>query len=172
MYSYYTYEFKNPIPVVLDRTTVDFIDFDLTDYFGNPLQGLTEPWNITFQISEINADEERRQTLRTFINVPQPPPLRTVAFLENRSKNIDLNITNAGNQLELLKQQVNSSLENIRSDVQKRKSPTTPDGTLYQSVPGTQTTTYFESTIAPTSSRETEQTSTDFNRSSKRQRET
>ena len=171
MYTYYSYEFKNPIPVVLDRTTVDFLDFDLTDYFGNALQGLTEPWNITFCISEISTDIERAQSLRTFINTPQPPNLHTVSFLENRSKNIHLSLANAGSQLDLLKQQLNTSLENIRADVQKRKSPDSSNGTIYQGISGTKITSYYEPTIDPPNATETEQTTTDFDRSPKRQRE-
>jgi hypothetical protein len=171
VYTFFHYEFKNPIPVKIDRTSIEFLDFDLTDFFGKPLQGLTEPWNITFEIAEINTDAERRQTLRTFINEP-PVPLRSVAFLENRSKNIDLNIANAGNQLELLKQQVNTSLENIRSDVQKRKVTDSSDGEIYQSISGTQTGTYYEPTIGSTVTGETKQATTDFDRSPKRQRET
>lgn len=172
MYTYYNYEFKNPISVVMDRTTIDFLDFDLTDYFGNPLIGMTDPWNITFEIVEINMDVERSQSLRTFINEPAPVPLHTVAFLENRSKNIDLNIANAGNQLELLKQQVSSSLQNLKSDVQKRENPASSDGEVYQSIPRTQTATYFEPTLTSSSTGETKQTTTDFDRAPKRQRET
>lgn len=171
MYTYYSYEFKNPIPVMLDRTTVDFLDFDLTDFFGNALQGLTEPWNITFSITEMNTDLERAQQLRTFINSTQPQPLHTISFLENRSKNIDLNIANAGNKLELLKQQVYSSLQNLKSDVQKRKTPESPDGTIYQGASGKQSTSYYEPTLGSTNARETEQTTSDFDRSPKRQRE-
>lgn len=171
MYTYYSYEFKNPIPVVLDRTTVDFLDFDLTDFFGNALQGLTEPWNITFSITEMNTDLERAQQLRTFINSTQPPPLHTISFLENRSKNIDLNIANAGNKLELLKQQVYSSLQNLKTDVQKRKTPESPDGTIYQGASGKQSTSYYEPALGSTNARETEQTTSDFDRSPKRQRE-
>jgi hypothetical protein len=167
-YTYYSYEFKNPIPVVLDRTTVDFLDFDLRDYFGNALYGLDQPWNITFTISEVNTDAERSQMLRTFINVPQPPALHSISFLENRSKNIDLNIEKTSAKLDLLRSKVQTSIDTLKNNVQKRKSPASPNPAIYESSLGAKSTTYFEPTLAFDNPGETKQETTDVSRSPKR----
>ena len=168
-YTFYSYEFKNPIPVVLDRTTVDFLDFDLRDYLGNPLYGLDQPWNITFSITEITTDAERSNSLRTYINIPQPPPLHSISFLENRSKNIDLNIIKTTSELEQLKQRLESYKQTvINSNVQKRKSPTPSSPTIYESSFGAKSTTYFEPTLASDNPGETKQETIDVSRSPKR----
>lgn len=167
-YTYYSYEFKNPIPVVLDRTTVDFLDFDLRDYFGNALYGLDQPWNITFSISEMSTDAERHQLLRTFINIPQPPPLHSISFLENRSKNIDLNIEKTSAELDLLKSKLQTSIDTLKNNVQKRKSPSSPSPAIYESSLGAKTTTYFEPTLTANNSGETKQETSDVDRSPKR----
>jgi hypothetical protein len=167
-YTYYSYEFKNPIPVVLDRTTVDFLDFDLRDYLGNALYGLDQPWNITFSISEMSTDAERQQTLRTFINIPQPPPLHSISFLENRSKNIDLNIYKTSAELDLLRSKLQTSIDTLKNNVQKRKSPSSPSPAIYESSFGAKSTTYFEPTLASDNPGETKQETTDVGRSPKR----
>lgn len=169
-YSYYSYEFKNPIPVVLDRTTIDFLDFDLTDYFGNALYGMDQPWNITFTISEISTDAERQQSLRTFINAPQPP-LSSVSFLENRSKNIDLNLEKTSAHLESLKNTLIKSLSTLKNNVQKRKNPNSPNSEIYQSPTRTKYTSYFEPTLATNNSGETKQETINISRSTDGERE-
>jgi hypothetical protein len=153
---------------VLDRTTVDFLDFDLRDYFGNALYGLDQPWNITFSISEMSTDAERHQSLRTFINIPQPPPLHSISFLENRSKNIDLNIEKTSAELDLLRSKLQTSIDTLKNNVQKRKSPSSPSPAIYESSLGAKTTTYFEPTLTANNSGETKQETSDVDRSPKR----
>jgi hypothetical protein len=160
-------EFKDPTQVPLDNQIIDTIDFDLLDYNGNILYDFDQPWFITFSITEYANDGIRDENLRTFINVIPPPPIDRVDFLGVKS-----NETDQANTLETLKQQLTQSLEKLKTNVQKRKSPPTATTQVYESSVGPSTASSSnEPTITSTNAGETEQTPTDVNGSTKRQRE-
>jgi hypothetical protein len=168
---YYIYkDFNNPIKIPLDRNSIDTIDFDLRDYDGNPLYGSDQSWNITFHISEISNDAVRQQQLKTFIN-PISPPIDQVDFLERKLTQASSPVQNTTDSLETLKQRVNESLEKLRTDVQKRKNPTTSVSTVYESSIGTKGPTNSQPTLTSSNSTTTEQTTPDLDVSAKRQRE-
>lgn len=168
--SYYVYkDYYNPTKIPLDRQSIDTIDFDLRDYNGNPLYGNDQPWNITFSISEISNDAIRQLQLKTYIN-PLPPPIDQVNFLD-RSQTQVSPVQSSLETLDSLRQKVNESLEKLRTDVQKRKNPTTSTTTVYESTIGTKNTTDSQSTIASTNTATAEQTSSNSDVSAKRQRE-
>lgn len=166
---YYVYkDFKNPIMVPLDRSIIDTIDFDLRDYNGNILYGFDQPWFITFSITEYTNDGIRDENLRTFINVIPPAPIDRVDFLGVKSPEE----TQQTNTLETLKEQLTQSLKKLKSNVQKRKSPSTATAEVYESpVESSTTSTTNESAITSPNAGETEQTTIDSNGSAKRQRE-
>jgi len=158
-------DYVNPTKIPLDRTSIDMMDFDLRTYNNEPLYGLDQPWHITFSIMEVNMDAIRAQQLRTYIN-SIPPPINQVNFLERNRINEE-----TSQNLEDLKQRLTDSLDQLRRNVQKRKSPATTSTTILEDSPGTDNTTASGSAITPTSSGKTEQTPIDINGPAKRQRE-
>lgn len=176
---YYIYkDFVNPIKIPLDRTSIDIIDFDLKDYNGNPLVGFDQSWNITFSISEVYVNKEtREQTLKTFINSSTPVvPINQTNFLQRNTVSQSLNqpATDSVTEIDLdaLRQRLDDSLQQLRANVQKRKSPATDTATIPQSEAGATTTTNpNQPTIATPDSGQTEQTTSDIDGPAKRQRE-
>jgi hypothetical protein len=166
---YYVYkDFKNPMMIPLDRSIIDTVDFDLRDYNNNVLHGFDQPWFITFSITEYTNDGIRDENLRTFINVIPPAPIDRVDFLGVKSPEE----SEQKNTLETLKVQLTQSLEKLKTNVQKRKSPPTTTAEVYESQVGpSPTPSTNESTTASTNAGQTEQTTIDPNGSAKRQRE-
>lgn len=158
-------DFYNPTKIPLDRTSIDMMDFDLRTYNNEPLYGLDQSWYITFSIIEMNVDAVRSQQLRTFIN-SIPPPIDQVNFLERNRTN-----EQTSQALETLKQKLTESIAQLRSNVQKRKSPSSATATLLESTTGTNSTTSSGSTLTSANAGEAEQTSTDIDGPAKRQRE-
>jgi hypothetical protein len=164
--SFYVYkDFVNPIKIPLDRTSIDMMDFDLRTYNNEPLYDLDQPWYITFSIVEMNMDTVRAQQLRTYIN-SIPPSIDQVNFLERNRINEETSQT-----LETLRQKLTNSLEQLRSNVQKRKSPSPVTTTLLESTTGTNSTTASGPTPSSANAGEAEQTSIDIDGSAKRQRQ-
>ena len=158
-------EFTRPTLIPLDRLIIDTIDFDLRDYNGNILYDFDQPWFITFSITEMNMDTARAQQLRTFIN-SVPPSIDQVNFLERNRINEETSQT-----LETLKQKLTDSLAQLRSNVQKRKTPSPDTTTILESTTGTNSTTYSSPTPSSANAGEAEQTSIDVDGSAKRQRQ-
>jgi hypothetical protein len=163
-------EYINPTQIPLDRLIIDTIDFDLRDYNGNILYDFDQPWFITFSITEYNIDALRSENLRTYINVVPPAPLSEVGILGTRSESPEI-LEESNTKLDSLKQQLNSSLEKLKTHVQKRKAASTLPATVYEGSTGTVNSFANEPTITPANARETEQTTTDIDSSPKRQRE-
>jgi hypothetical protein len=163
-------EYINPTPIPLDRLIIDTIDFDLRDYNGNILYDFDQQWFITFSITEYNNDALRNENLRTYINVLPPASLSEVGILGTKSETPEP-LEESTTNLDSLKQQLSESLEKLKTHVQKRKAAATLPATVYEGSTGTVDTFANEPTFTPTNAGETEQTTTDFNGSGKRQRE-
>ena len=163
-------EYINPTQIPLDRLIIDTIDFDLRDYNGNILYDFDQPWFITFSITEYHNDALRSENLRTYINVVPPVPLSEVGILGTKSESPEI-LEESNTKLDSLKQQLNSSLEKLKTHVQKRKAASTLPATVYEGSTRTVNTFANEPTITPANARETEQTTTDIDSSPKRQRE-
>jgi hypothetical protein len=159
-------EYTTPTPIPLDRTVIDFIDLDLRDYNGNILNDFDQPWFISFSITEYSNDSIRSENLRTFINVQPPVPLDTVEFLGSKSE-----ATDPSSDLITLQKQLQDSLEKLKTNVQKRKSPATITATVSEGTTGTTDASSNESAPSSTNAGQTEQTTIDSNGSGKRQRE-
>jgi hypothetical protein len=129
------------------------------------LYDFDQPWFITFSITEMNMDTVRTQQLRTFIN-SVPPSIDQVNFLERNRINEETSQT-----LETLKQKLTDSLAQLRSNVQKRKTPSPDTTTILESTTGTNSTTYSSPTPSSANAGEAEQTSIDVDGSAKRQRQ-
>jgi hypothetical protein len=168
---YVSKEYTNPMLVPVDRSIIDTIDFDLRDYNGGMLYGFDQPWFITFSITEYSTSEViRNENLRTFINTVRPPPITQVDFLGNTSESTDT-LKDTTENLETLKQKLNESLIKLKSNVQKRKSPSSGTATVYEDSVGTTGNTTNEPTPSSSDARETKQTPIDIDGSAKRQRE-
>jgi hypothetical protein len=165
-------DYKNPTLIPLDRSIIDIIDFDLRDYNGNILYDFDQPWFITFSITEYSNEAIRDENLRTFINVIPPVPLNRVGFLGVKSEEQEEEEEDTQDHLETLKEQLTQSLEKLKSNVQKRKSPSTAPAQVYEGpIEPSYAIPTNESTIASSNAGQTEQTTPDTDGSAKRQRE-
>ena len=181
--SYYIYkDFVNPIKIPLDRDSIDVIDFDLKDYSGKPLVGFDQSWNITFSISEVYVSKETRdQTQKTYINSSiATVPITQANFLQRNlvsqsvSQPVDQPSADSVTEIDLdiLRQRLDDSLQQLRANVQKRKSPTADTATIPQSEAGTTTTPNSnQPTVTTPDSGQTEQTTSNIDGPAKRQRE-
>ena len=176
-FPYYIYkDFVNPIKIPIEKSSIDTIDFDLQDYSGNSLIGVDQSWNITFSISEVYTNKEAKdQTRKTYINsitAAQPPvPITQTNFLQ---RNLVPQPAESVNEFELetLRQKLDNSLQQLRANVQKRKSPATDTTTFPQSEAGAAAISNSnQPTIATPDAGQTEQTTFNIDGSAKRQRE-